>query len=245
MKKIRCIQLLQLFLFIFFVWEVFNVPLSYAGTFRDDFDSASLDTDVWEITKAGNAEHSIKDGQLFLETPAVEDGIILYFKQKIEGDITVECKMDTSTVGGVRTTVGFTDGIYAPEPSPDFWVHWLAHFNPSTENTQVLVDDYPGKNGWPEAGPKVVFEEAKPHVYKLKVSHGKVTYFIDGEEVGESDAIDQPRYFHISPDTYTSHYSATIAVDYVEITGEEVKAVSSAGKLALTWGMIKRGKDIQ
>jgi len=45
-KKIRCIQLLQIFSFIFLVWWVFNVPLSSAGTFRDDFDSPKLNTDV-------------------------------------------------------------------------------------------------------------------------------------------------------------------------------------------------------
>ena len=81
---------LHLLFFIFVVFGVFNVPLSLAGTFRDDFDSASLDTDRWEVTKAGKGGHSIKDGQLFLESPGVPDGVILYFKQKLEGDVTVE-----------------------------------------------------------------------------------------------------------------------------------------------------------
>jgi len=69
-----------------------------------------------------------------------------------------------------------------------------------------------------------------------------VTYFFDDEEMGVSDAVNPSRYFHTTPDCYTSHYFGTLAVDYVEITGEKVtpSAVSSAGKLALTWGKVKK-----
>ena len=240
MKKIRCTKLLQLF-FIFFVFGVFNVPLSHAGTFRDDFDSPKLNTDVWEITKAGKGGHSIKDGQLLLESPGVPDGVILYFKQKLEGDVTVECKMDPSNVDpGTLGCVGFTDGISDPEPSPDFWVHWLAHFNVGPTVSTPFADDHPGQNGFPKAGEQFNFP-AEPHVWKFVLKGGKVTYFFDGNQMGESDAVNTPRYFHATPDTYTSHYFGTLAVDYVEITGDNVKpsAVSPAGKLALTWGTVK------
>jgi len=242
MKKIRCIQLLQIFLFIFLVWGVFNVPLSSAGTFRDDFDSATLDTDRWEITKVDNGTHFIENGQLFLESPGVPDGVILYFKQKLEGDVTVECKIDPSQIDpGTLGTVGFTDGIFDPEPSPDFWVHWLAHFNMGPTVSTPFVDDHPGQGGFPKAGESFNFQ-AETHVWKLVLEGGKVTYFFDGEEMGESDAANAPRYFHATPDTYTSHYFGTLAIDYVEITGDRVKpsAVSSGGKLALTWGAVKK-----
>jgi hypothetical protein len=239
--KIRCIQLLQLFIFIFGVWGVFSVPLSSAGTFRDDFDSPSLNTDRWEIATAGKAKHFIEKGQLFLESPAVADGIILYFKQKLEGDVTVECKMDPSNVDpGTLGAVGFTDGIFDPEPSPAFWVHWLAHFNFSPTISNPYIDDYPGKGGFPKAGNEFNFP-AESHVWKFVLKGGKMTYFFDGEEMGESDAVDAPRYFHNTPDCYTSHYLGTLAIDYVEIIGEKVKpsAVSSTGKLALMWGTVK------
>jgi len=242
MKKIRFIQQLPLFFFIFGVFGVFNVPLSPAGTFRDDFDSSKLNTDVWEITKAGKGGHSIQDGQLLLESPGVPDGVILYFKQKLEGDVTVECKMDPSKVDpGTLGSVGFTDGIFAPEPSPAFWVHWLAHFNVGPTVSTPFVDDYPGKAGFPKAGNTFNFQ-AEPHVWKLVVKGGKVTYFFDGKEMGESDAANAIRYFHTTPDTYTSHYFGILAVDYVEITGDKVKpsAVFSAGKLTLTWGTVKK-----
>ena len=241
MKKNRCVQLLQIFFLIFLVWGFFNVPLSHAGTFLDDFESATLNTDVWEITKAGNGKHFIEKGQLFLESPAVPDGIILYFKQKIEGDVTVECKMDPSNIDqGTLGCVGFTDGISAPEPSPDFWVHWLAHFNLGPTTSTLFVDDHPGQNGFPKAGDEFNFQ-SETHVWKFVLKEGKVTYFFDGKEVGESDAVNAPRYFHVTPDTYTSHYFGTLAVDYVEITGDQIKpsAVSSVDKLALTWGTVK------
>jgi hypothetical protein len=242
MKKIRYIQLLQVFLFLFGVVEILNMPLSSAGTFRDDFDSASLNTARWEITKAGKGKHFIEKGQLFLESPAVPDGIILYFKQELEGDVTVEYEMDPSNIDpGTLGAAGFTDGIFEPEPSPDFWVHWLAHFNFGPTVSTPFVDDYPGKQGFPKAGEQFNFD-AGPHIWKIVVEGGKVTYFFDGKEMGDSDAVDTSRYFHAAPDNYTSHYFGTLALDYVEITGDKVKPsdVSSAAKLALTWGRVKR-----
>ena len=240
MKKIRCSKLLQLF-FIFWVFGVFKVSLSPAGTFRDDFDSAKFNTDVWEITKAGKGGYSIKDGQLLLESPGVPDGVILYFKQKLEGDVTVECKMDPSQIDpGTLGAVGFTDGIFDPEPSPAFWVHWLAHFNFGPTASTPFVDDHPGQGGFPKVAETFNFQ-AEPHVWEFVIKGGKVTYFFDGKNMGDSDAVNTPRYFHATPDTYTSHYFGTLTVDYIEITGDQVKpsAVSSAGKLALTWGTVK------
>ena len=76
------------------------------------------------------------------------------------------------------------------------------------------------------------------------MSGDKVKYYLDGEDLGESDRGSDFRYFHASPDTYTSHYFGTVAIDYIEITGDSVKslAVSPSGKLTLTWGMTKKGK---
>ena len=75
------------------------------------------------------------------------------------------------------------------------------------------------------------------------MSDDKLTYYFDGEEAGESDRGSDTRYFHISPDTYTSHYFGTVTIDYIEITGDGVKslAVSPADKLTLTWGLVKKG----
>lgn len=240
MQKIRYTNLLCLFFLFFLVW---GIALSPAGTFRDDFDSPDLNTGVWEIAKAGNAKPFIKEGQLLLESPMVPDGIILYLKQELEGDaITVECEIDPSELDTGTATlgvVGFTDGIVDPEPSPDFWVHWLAHFNLSTTQASPFVDDYPGQNGFPKAGDTINFQEGS-HVFRIEIRDKKVKYFVDGDNVGESDSIDTPRYFHISPDTYLSHCCGTVAVDYVEITADNVKRVSPAGRLAIAWGMVKK-----
>ena len=123
---------------------------------------------VRKFGKAGKAKHFIENGQLFLESPAVPDGIILYFKQKLEGDVTVECKIDPSNVDpGTLGCVGFTDGISDPEPSPDFWVHWLSHFNFAPTVSTPFVDDHPGQNGFPKAGDQFNFQ-AGPHVWKFK-----------------------------------------------------------------------------
>jgi len=240
MKKFGYICLLQLFLFV----SCFSISLSLAGTIRDDFDSAKLNSDIWEITKAGKGKHSIADGQLLLESPAVADGVILYCKQVITGDVKVECKMDSTNVDpGTLGTIGFTDGIFDPEPSPAFWVHWLAHFNYSPTVSDLFVDDYPGNNLFPKAGNTISFDSG-PHVWGFEISGNTMSYFFDEEDVGKSDNSGIPRYFHISPDTYTSHYLGTVAIDYIEISGANVKsmAVSSAGKMASAWAAIKKGE---
>jgi len=246
MKKIGCICLLQLSFLAFYFG--LNSPLSLAGTIRDDFETDELNTDVWQVTQAGKGTYSIKDGQLLLESPVVPDGVILYCKQKIEGDFTMECQIDpTNEDPGSLGIVGFTDGIFDPEPSPNFWVHWLAHFNLSPTVSDVFVDDYPGKNGWAKAGDTINFESG-PHIWGMEISGKTVTYFFDKKDAGKSDNAGIPRYFHISPDTYTSHYFGTFAIDYVEITGTNVKsmAVYPVGKLVATWAIIKRGeKDIR
>jgi hypothetical protein len=242
MKKFEYICLIQLF-FCTFCFS-FNTPLSLAGTVRDDFDSDKLNTDAWEVTKAGKGTYSIKDGQLLLESPGVPDGVILYCKQKIEGDASIECKMDPTNVdSGTLGTVGFTDGIFDPEPSPDFWVHWLAHFNIGPTVSDLFVDNYPGKNQFPKAGDAINFKSGS-HVWRIEISGNTVKYFFDEKDVGKSDNSNVPRYFHISPDPYTSHYFGTVAIDYIEITGNNVKslAVSPADKLATTWAIVKRGK---
>jgi hypothetical protein len=237
MRKNVCVNLLLLS-FVLLVW----IMPSQAGTFRDDFNSATLDSSMWEVVTAGAAKASINNGQLLLESFAAPDGIILYFKQKITGDVTVECKIDPSKEDpGSLGTVGFTDGIFAPEPSPNFWVHWLAHFNFSPTTSDVFADNYPAKNGWTKAGDTIKYN-AEPHVWRFELTGTTLRYLFDGKEVAKSDAINVPRYFHVSPDTYISHYFGTIAIDYVEITAPDlvVSAVSSASKLPLTWGTIKK-----
>ena len=243
MERIVYVYSLQAFL-AFLLCFGFIAPLSPAETVRDDFDSPELNIYAWEVVGEGKGTYSIEDGQLILESPGVSDGVILYFKQEIQGDVTVECQLDPTNVDpGTLGTVGFTDGIFAPEPSPDFWVHWLAHFNYSPTNTTPFVDNYPGENGFPAVGGAINCDP-ESHIWKFEVSGDKVRYYLDGEDLGESDRGSDFRYFHVSPDTYTSHYFGTVAIDYIEITGNSVKslAVSPSGKLALTWGMTKKGK---
>ena len=118
MRKIGCTYSLQVFLFALLL--CLAAPLSLAGTVRDNFDSPKLNSDIWEVVTEGDGTHSVKDGQLILESPDVPSGVVLYFSQEILGDVTVEIQMDPTNVDpGTQGSVGFTDGIFAPEPSPD------------------------------------------------------------------------------------------------------------------------------
>jgi len=55
------------------------------------------------------------------------------------------------------------------------------------------------------------------------------------EEVGVIDKIPEERFVCFGPDTYTSHYSGSMTVDYIELSGPTVKdaAVDASGNAAL------------
>ncbi len=48
---------------------VFFIPQLYGGEYKDDFDSAQLNTNIWKITKAGKGNFEIKNGKLYLISP--------------------------------------------------------------------------------------------------------------------------------------------------------------------------------
>ena len=57
------------------------------------------------------------------------------------------------------------------------------------------------------------------------------------------DKIPEERFVCFGPDTYTSHYSGAMTVDWIEVSGASVKAaaVDAAGKLPVMWGELKGG----
>ena len=75
-------------------------------------------------------------------------------------------------------------------------------------------------------------------------SKGKITFFLNGEEVGEVDKNPdvESRYFYITCDPYTSHYSGEVAVEYVKFSGPGAPnlAVEPMDKLSTTWGRMKK-----
>lgn len=212
----------------------------------DEFDRPTLNPDLWAMKQVGKASYLIKDGLLTMTSPDVNSGIMLYFPQNINDvDITFEMKLDIS---------GVVDGIYCasiaklmePQVNTDINSNWLASFWVTAnkwliKQDPVVIGQIPPN---PFEGP---VDPKKTLIAEITYSKskGKVTVVLNGKEIGVVDknqAIKE-RYFYLSPDHYTSHYTGEVKIDYVKISGPgatELLAVDPLGKLATTWGEIKR-----
>ena len=207
-----------------------------AGEIMEEFESPELHPELWEIQAAGKASFEIKGGQLIMESPAVEDGILLRYLPEIAGeDITFEFKFDVSQ-GDASAQIWFADEPLAPDVNTDVNQHWILVQTIVGGNTYVkiagdqkVVPDTPVKDG--------------ANVYKIVLQGNKATFFVNEKEMGAVDKPADVNYFHIGPDMYTSHYSNRIGIlDYVRISGPNVRplAVEPVSKLAATWAELKK-----
>lgn len=212
-----------------------------ADTFRDEFDVDEL-SDLWDVKIAGNASYEVKDGQLILMSDAVADGINACYSIPLKGDVTCEVKMDTSLIEGDFTHFGFFNGPLEPMMNLDMHSLWTEVFYCGKEIVAGVVNDGQPAANWN----RVIGNPEEPipgdeHIFRIEIKGGHVSFFVDDELRAEADNDVEERYFIISPDPYTSHYSGTCYVDYVELTGNSVVglAVEPVGKLAATWGDLK------
>lgn len=232
------------------IWILIILILSYmlsdssllrleAGQLTDEFNSAQLNDKFWKITKAGKGSFEIKDGKLYLISPGVADGVMLYWNKEITNeDLLIEAKIDISGVG-TDGTFGFTDVIIDPQVNTDVHPHLNAQFVILLA-TWGINDDLRGK---PEHKGRL-FDGSydKPggeHKFAVELQGNAIKWYVDGKEVGQSERKAKSRFFTISPDQYTSHYVGTFAIDYIKLSGEGVLAVSSKDKLTTTWGYAK------
>ena len=208
----------------------------------DEFDSPNLDPKLWVIKEAGSASHSIKGGVLTMSSPSVESSSILYFPINIADlDINFEVAMDTSNMGD-HIVMGGLAGLMEPAINTEIGWNWLSLFL-LVPNNAILKQD-PEQPG--QAFPPTAFEvpyEPGWRVFRIEFGEDKTVFYIDDKEVGEVEKNKkiEERYFHLSPDDFTSHYSGEVAVEYITISGPgaDVLAVEPLGKLATTWAKVK------
>jgi len=223
---------------------VYIVNIIFAGasagkTFRDDFDAKEL-SDLWVVKTEGKSSYEIANGQMIQTSPDVGDGINLCYNTPLKGDVTCEVKADASDLDGNYGHLGFFDEMLAPMVNTDMHTHWIEVFYCDKDEKAGVLND-----GKPAAGWNRVIEHAPIgdgwHVWRIEVKGKQAKYFIDGKLEAEGDTIVTDRYFIISVDPYTTNYSGTWTIDYVELTGESVipLAVQSGGKLATTWCALK------
>lgn len=213
-----------------------------AGTFRDDFDGADL-SDAWVVNAAGNASYAVSGGQVTLTSSDVPEGINVCYGAALAGDVTCEVGFDTSNIIGDFAHFGFFDGLLEPMGNLDMHPRWVEVLYCNASKVGGVVNNGKPAAEWNRVvGAPEVDMEVGAHVFKIEVKDNHVSFFMDGELVGEADNDVSERYFILSADPYTTHYTGTFVVDYVELTGDSVAlptAVDSSGKLAATWGDLK------
>lgn len=229
---------------VYLVLVAFLQPLWAAVI--EEFERPTLNPNLWVMKQVGKASYTLKDGILTMTSPEVNSGIMLYFPRNINSvDITFELKLDIS---------GVVDGIYCasiaqlmePQLNTDINSNWLASFWVTA--TKWLIKQDPEILGKippnPFEGP-IDPKKALTAEITYSESKRKVTVVLNGKEIGVVDKNKEvkERYFYISPDHYTSHYTGEVKIDSVKISGPgatELLAVDPLSKLATIWGEIKR-----
>lgn len=211
----------------------------------DEFDNPKLNPKLWEMKQVGKASYTIKGGFLTMTSPAVDSGIMLYHPRNIEDmDITFEIKLDVSGVVN-NITCGSIAKLMEPQLNTNINNNWEATFFFVPGKWYIKQD--PVVIGQKPPNPAGLEGQYKPDWNIVEItyseSEGKVIFVINGKETGVVDKNPEvkERYFYISPDTYTSHYTGEVKIDYVKISGpgSQGLAVDPLGKLAMTWAVIK------
>lgn len=207
---------------------------AFAGEFIDEFDESKLNEQFWVIDAVGKADYEIKDGKLTLFSPNVEDGIMFYYVEEIkDDDLIIEAKINVSGIadGGL---VGFMDGIIPAQLNTEMHKHMHAQFGWVTPTEWgVNADFYGGR----------LFEgvyQGDEHIFTIEPKGNDIIFSVDGEEMGKAPREADSRFYAISPDCYTSHYTGTMVIEYIKLSGENVSsAVQPSDKIAAVWGGIK------
>ncbi len=243
MKRINVFQLagLSLALFIFLA-----IGQSSIAIIVDEFDAPKLDEKLWQMEAVGKASFEIEDGILVMSSPTVDSGIMLYSPVNFEDvDVTFEVKLETSGLVD-NITVGFIAEVMEPQINTDINNHWEANFFFVPANWYIKQD--PVVIGEKPPNPPDLLGPFDIGWNTVKIdsseTRGKITFFLNGEEVGEVDKNPdvEERYFYITSDPYTSHYTGDVLIEYIKISGPGaiLLAVEPVDKLAATWGDIKR-----
>ena len=211
---------------------------SFAGEIKEDFDSQKLDTKLWKATTAGKASFEIENGKLILTSDGVSDGVFLYYARKIEKeDIIFEIALDPSGIKDAGA-IGFTKKLLTPTLNTDINPQFIATFMGVKPIGCYLMDE----TGSAQLAMSANYD-AEEHLFKTEIVGDKITFSIDGEDVGELKREAPERYYMITPDPYTSHYAGSVSIDWIKIKGPNVQSVELEAKLATTWGSIKRNSE--
>lgn len=212
----------------------------------DEFNSPNLDKKLWEMRKVGKASYEIKDGVLTISSPSVESGIILYHPRNIvDMDINFEIKINTA---------GLVDNIVCGSLAEIMDPQLNDNINNNLEASLFFVADkcyvkqdpvVIGQKPPNPAGMESQYERNGWNIVQISFakSKGKVSFVVNGKAIGEVDINKdvKQRFFFITSDPYTSHYTGEAKIEYVKFSGQGALslAVNRVDKLPVTWAKIK------
>ena len=218
-----------------------------AFEFLEEFDSPVLDEKIWDLRTEGQASFQIDKGVLTLEAPGVDSGVILYHPISVQDvDITFEVKLDVSGLVD-NISLGFMQGLLDPQINTEINNNLAAtlYFVPGNwyiKQDPVIIGEKPPNPGI-EGPYKDGWNEVK---LDYSTSNGVITVEINGKDAGQVDVNKdvKERYFYITGDPYTSHYTGAVAIDSIKISGPGAEAltVEPEGKLATAWATIKASR---
>jgi hypothetical protein len=183
---------------------------------------------------------------LKIDSPEVDSGAMLYHPNNAQDvDITFEIKVNVAELKE-NISIGFIAALLEPQVNTEINNNLESTFYFVPANWYIKQDPIViGEKPPNPAGMEGQYNKGDWNVLEIDFSKskGKITFYINGEEAGQVDRNEdvKERYFYLTPDPYTSHYTGGCEIDYIKISGPGAAglAVESAGKIASVWGQIK------
>ena len=217
-----------------FIW----LSNAMAAEYLEEFNDKILNKKLWEVKAEGKASYEIKDGQLTMTSPGVDDGILIYWRGSDVSDenfsIEIKAKVEPNTNNAA--IIAFIRKDLPPTLNTTINAEWKNMFwcGSNTPGWYINNDD------WKNSGVKGPEFEG---VWKADIKGANIDCYFNKDLVVTVDKIPERRFLCFGPDTYTSHYSGAMTVDWIKLTGPSVPAtaVEPLEKLSTAWGNVKRG----
>jgi len=229
------------FLLVVCLSTVISISLGWVSTaisaeYLEEFDDKNLATNVWEIKAEGDASYKIEDGQLTLTSPDVADGLLMYWRgSEIDTeDFTVEIKATVALGTNNAAVIAFIKTDLPPILNSTINPEWKTLVWCGSDNSGWYIND----DNWSRAGAEGPELEG---IWKVSIEGNGILCYFNDEEVAAFDKVQEDRFLCFGPDTYTSHYSGEMTIDWIKLSGLSVPsaAVDPAKKLSTVWGSVK------
>lgn len=229
----KCVTLL-----LVFCLSLGLIPIAIAGEYLEEFDAKDLDPNLWEIKAEGDASYKIEDGQLVMTSPGVADGILMYWRGSDirNEDFTIEIKAAVAPNTDNAGVIAFIREDLPPTLNTTINAEWKTMFWCGANTPGWYINN----DNWQRAGAQGPEFEG---VWKAEIKGNEIHCYFNGEEVTVFDKIQEDRFLCFGPDTYTSHYSGAMTIDWIRLSGASVPAtaVEPAEKLPTVWAKVKIG----